>query len=34
MKARDLLDLVLLATLWGASFLFMRGQPSPSGRSR
>ena len=24
MKARDLLDLLLLAAIWGASFLFMR----------
>ena len=24
MKSRDLADLVLLAALWGASFLFMR----------
>jgi len=24
MKAKDLLDLILLAAVWGASFLFMR----------
>ena len=24
MKGRDLADLLLLATIWGASFLFMR----------
>ena len=31
MKARDLLDLMLLAALWGASFLFMRVAAEPFG---
>lgn len=31
MRSRDLLDLVLLAALWGASFLFMRVAAEPFG---